>query len=104
MKNEVMRIKAEEADINYLQRIHYEVMSRNEIVTTLIENHAVDESDAVLNSPAFKTYSNQLSELKAELELAKLRIAEKYLPEKYKTNSRATWEADFSTGELVIRE
>lgn len=100
---EVKRIKLEETDLNYLQRLYYEVGARNNVVTTLIENHALDSNDAVLTSPAFKTYIKQLSELTAEFEIAKQRIGQKYVPQEFRGNDAAFWEADFSTGEMVIK-
>lgn len=100
---EVKRIKLEEADLNYLQRLNFEVGARNNVITTLIENHAADNNDAVLTSPAFQTYSRQLSELTAEFELAKQQIGAKYVPQEYRTNSAAVWEVDFVTGEMVIK-
>lgn len=99
---EVKRIKLEEADLNYLQRLQYEVGARNNVIATLLENHAMDNSDAVLTSPAFQTYTKQLSELTAELEICKQNISAKYVPEEYRTSS-AHWEMDFAYGEMVIK-
>lgn len=101
---EIERIKLDETDLDYLQRLSFEVDARNRVVITLLENHALDGNDAVLNSPAFKTYSKQLSELTAELELAKSSVGAKYVPEKYKNSTTAVWEVDFSTGEMAIKE
>lgn len=99
---ELSRIKIEPKELNYLQRLTYEVNARTNIITTLLENHAVDNDDAVLSSPAFKTYHDQLSALSAEFELAKSAFAEKNLPNEYKGNSTAHWRVDFATGELVV--
>lgn len=103
MAKEVKRIKLEQEDWNTLQRIFYEVNSRSNIVSTIIENHALDSDDSVLTSKAFVTYSNQLSALSAELEITKNAISEKYIPEEFKKDNYR-WEADFSTGDLVIKE
>ena len=100
---EIKRIVLEEEDLNYLQRLYYEVGARNNVITTLIENHAMDSNDAVLTSPAFQTYNKQLSELTAEFEIAKQKIGQKYVPEEFRSNNAAIWEADFSTGEMVIK-
>ena len=103
MKTEVKRIQVDEKDMNYLQRLNFEVASRNDVITTLIENHALDHDDAVLTSTAFLTYSKQLSELRAELELAKQQISEKYLPDEFKDHPTAIWEADFASSEIAIK-
>ena len=87
-----------------MQRLNYEVGARNQVVTTLLENHASDANDAVLFSKAFQTYQTQLSELTAEFELAKTRISNKYVPDEYREQNSAIWELDFSTGEMVIKE
>lgn len=101
---EVMRIGIDANDMNYLQRVSFELTARQNIVATIIENHAMDDNDSILNSKVFATYSKQLSELQAEFELAKLEFARKWLPEEYKEKKNAMWECDFSTGELVIKE
>lgn len=100
---EMERIKIEQADMSYMQRLTYEVNSRKDVIATMIENHAADTDDRVLSSPAFITYHDQLSKLYAEYEIAKTEFAAAHLPEKYRDMANAVWMLDFSTGEMIIR-
>ena len=80
MKIEIIEeIQLDEKDLYYIQGLHYEVQARIDIIGTLLENHARDEDDSVLSSKAFLTYSKELAMKKAEYEMAKEAIAEKYL-------------------------
>ena len=102
MKKEIMRIKVDDELMNQLQRAHFDVQTRQSIITTLMENHAIDGNSSVLQSEAFSTYHKELELAFANLELLKSAITAEYIPDEAKAQNDARWEADFSSGELVI--
>lgn len=84
----------------YLERLSYEIASRAEIVTMLIEKHKDDES--VLESKAFKVYSEQLGALKAEFEMAKREFQDAVIPDAFKAH-RYTWDLDYKSRIVTIK-
>ena len=96
-----LKIKINQDTVNYLERLHFEVEQRKDIIQRLIEAHAYDTDDAVLVSPAFKAYSSELSEFVAEYELAKQELSNTYIP-KYLDGHNINWNLDFSTGQLDV--
>lgn len=87
--------------VNYIERLHYEVEQRKDIIQRLLEAHAADTDTAVLTSPAFKAYSSELSEFVAEYENAKTELQERFIP-KYLNGHQINWKLDFSNKQLII--
>lgn len=90
-----------EETINYIERLHYEVEQRKDIIQRLIEAHANDSDATVLTSPAFKAYSTELSEFVAEYETAKQLFEEEYVP-KYLEGHQYNWSLNFAAKQLQI--
>lgn len=99
---EIKRIKMEEQDTLYIQRLHYEVSARTNVINTLLEAHAMDNDDAVLRSKAFKTYASELSSLTAEYEIAKNKLFKKYGID-FAGSETTYWEIDFEESEMVFK-
>lgn len=100
MRTLTIDIKNDEL-INYIERLHYEVEQRKDIIQRLIEAHANDIDAVVLTSPAFKAYSTELSEFVAEYESAKQEFQDEYVP-KYLTSHQINWNLDFHSKQLKI--
>ena len=86
----------------YLERLSYEISARTDIITTLIENHKNDNNASVLESKAFKVYSEQLASVKAEFELVKREFEDIYIPEVFKGHNYE-WSLDYKTRTLTIK-
>ena len=95
------KIKVNQETVDYLQRLHYEVECREDIIQRIIEAHALDEDAAVIRSVPFRKYQEELSELKAEYEFAKQEVTNQYIPDEVKKEN-ATWQLDFQTATLTI--
>ena len=102
MRNEKASIKIDPEIMDQLQRTHYDVQTRQTIIATLMENHAMDNDASVMESAAFKSYHKELEEAFVRLELLKSAITEEFIPQEFRETSNARWEADFASGELVI--
>lgn len=87
--------------VNYIERLHFEVESRKDIIQRIIEAHANDSDADVLMSPAFKSYSKELADFVAEYEIAKNELQDNYVP-KYLEGHKYNWELKFETKQLVI--
>lgn len=96
-----IEIKIKQEVIDYLQRLHFEVESRKDIIQRIIEAHAYDENTDILDSRVFKKYDRELSELKAEYELAKLEVTKEYVPDEFK-ETNIIWNIDFQTAVMTI--
>lgn len=96
-----IKIEINQDTVNYIERLHYEVDQRKDIIQRLIESHANDEDATVLTSPAFKAYSSELSEFVAEYENAKAELQNKYIPI-YLNGHQINWTLDFSNRILNI--
>ena len=95
------KIKVNQETVDYLQRLHYEVESREDIIQRIIEAHALDEDASVISSAQFRKYQEELSELKAEYEIAKQEVTNQYIPDEVKKEN-ASWQLDFQTSTLTI--
>lgn len=100
-KMRTLKIEINQETVNYIERLHYEVEQRKDIIQRLIEAHANDSDAAVLTSPAFKAYSSELSEFVAQYETAKNALQEEYIP-KYLNGHQINWQLMFATKQLVI--
>ena len=88
--------------VNYLQRLNYEVFTREEIITKLIEMHKNDADDSLFISKPFKKYSEELSRVKAEYEMAKLEVEKLYVPSELYGKHQYNWSVDFTTNIMTI--
>lgn len=88
--------------VNYLQRLSFEVQTREEIITKLLETHKDDVDDSLFTSKPFLKYSEELSRVKAEFELAKLEVEKLYIPKVLYGLHQYKWNVDFSTNEMTI--
>lgn len=87
--------------VDYIQRLHFEVEQRKDIIQRLIEAHANDTDATVLTSSAFKAYSAELSDFVAEYELAKQELENKFVPQFLKEH-QIRWNLDFANNQLSI--
>lgn len=88
--------------VNYLQRLNFEVQTREEIITKLIEMHKDDTDDSLFVSKPFLKYSEELSRVKAEYEMAKLEVEKLYIPKELYGQHQYNWSVDFSTNVMTI--
>lgn len=87
---------------DYLERLSYEISSRSDIITMLLENHKNDNDASVLESEAFKVYSKQLTSVRAEFELAKREFEDTCIPDVFKGH-KYEWDLDYKTRMLTIK-
>ena len=88
--------------VNYLQRLNYEVFTREEIITKLIETHKNDTDDSLFVSKPFLKYSEELSRITAEYEMAKLEFEKLYVPTELYGKHQYNWSVDFTTNIMTI--
>lgn len=88
--------------IDYLQRLNYEVFTREEIITKLLEMHKDDEDDSLFTSKPFLKYSEELSRVKAEYEMAKLEAEKIYIPKELYGQHQYSWNIDFITNVMTV--
>lgn len=97
-----IKINLTQETINYLQRLNYEVQTREEIITKLLEMHKDDNDDSLFVSKPFLKYSEELSRVKAEYELAKIEVEKLYVPKVLYGQHQYSWNIDFVTNEMTI--
>jgi hypothetical protein len=102
MKKKQIKLNIEQEMINYLQRLNFEITTREEVITKLIEVHKDDTDDSLFTSKPFLKYSEELSRVKAEYELAKIEAEKLYIPEVLYGIHQYNWTIDFSTNEMTI--
>ena len=101
-KNKQIKINMTQETINYLQRLNFEIVTREEIVTKLLEMHKDDKDDTLFTSKPFLKYSEELSRIKAEYELAKLEVERLCVPKVLYGQHEYSWNIDFTTNEMTI--
>ena len=97
---EKKNIEVSQEVTNYLQRLHFEVEARKDVIATLLDTHKLDENTDLLESPVFLEYSKQLSQTKAEYELAKGEL-DKFIPKDI-LDGKFDWNLNFATSQLEI--
>lgn len=97
-----IEINVTQETIDYLQRLNYEVLTREEIITKLLEMHKDDTDDSLFVSKPFLKYSEELSRVKAEYEMAKLEAEKIYIPKELYGQHQYNWNIDFSTNVMTI--
>ena len=97
-----IEINITQETIDYLQRLNFEVFTREEIITKLIEMHKDDIDDSLFVSKPFKKYSEELSRIKAEYELAKLEVEKTYIPKALYEQHEYKWDINFATNVMTI--
>jgi len=97
-----IKISVTQDMVNYLQRLNYEVFTREEIITKLLEMHKDDTDDSLFISKPFLKYSEELSRVKAEYEMAKLEVEKLYVPEELYGKHQYNWSVDFTTNIMTI--
>lgn len=97
----ILKIEIDQETVNYIERLHYEVEQRKDIIQRLIEAHANDADATVLTSPAFRAYSSELSEFTAEYEAAKTELQKMYIPA-YMEGHEIKWKLDFASRLMEI--
>lgn len=88
--------------VNYLQRLNYEVFTREEIIAKLLEMHKDDTDDSLFVSKPFLKYSEELSRVKAEYEMTKLEVEKLYVPSELYGKHQYNWSVDFTTNIMTI--
>lgn len=80
--------------ITDLERLQYEVQSRQSIIVYMI-NNGMD-----ISTDNFKTYQNEYTDYLKQYENKKYEVEVKYV---YPNNKKAkNWNLDFASGELII--
>ena len=97
-----IKVNVTQETINYLQRLNYEVFTREEIITKLLEMHKNDNDDSLFTSKPFLKYSEELSRVKAEYELAKVELEKIYIPTELYGKHQYNWTIDFATNVMTI--
>lgn len=97
-----IEVIVEQEMINYLQRLNFEVYTREEIITKLLETHKDDVDDSLFTSKPFLKYSEELSRIKAEYEIAKLEAEKIYIPNELYGQHQYNWSIDFTTNVMTI--
>ena len=97
-----IKINVTQEMVDYLQRLNFEVQTREEIITKLLEMHKDDSDDSLFVSKPFLKYSEELSRVKAEYEMAKLEVEKLYVPKELYGQHEYKWNIDFSTNEMTI--
>lgn len=95
-------INVTQETINYLQRLSFEIETRKEVIAKLIEMHKDDIDDSLFVSKPFLKYSEELSRVKAEYELAKTEAEKLYVPEVLYGQHEYNWSIDFATNVMTI--
>lgn len=101
MIKKTIKIDVAQEMIDYLQRLNFEVMTRTEVITKLLETHKDDIDDSLFTSKPFLKYSEELSRIKAEYELAKIEVEKTYTPKELHGHT-FNWSVDFQTNEMTI--
>jgi len=96
----ILKIELPEDVVNYLQRLAYEYDAYKDNITFLLDSKRDDAN--LLESGAFKKYSELQSRTKAEYEEAKLDVQQRFVPSDLSDNHKVNWEINFSTRELII--
>ena len=97
-----IKINVTQEMIDYLQRLNFEIQTREEIITKLIEMHKDDSDDSLFVSKPFIKYSEELARVKAEYELAKVEVEKLYIPKVLYGAHQYNWNIDFATNEMTI--
>ena len=97
-----IKINVAQDTVNYLQRLSYENKTREEIITRLLEEHKNDDDDSLFVSKPFLKYSEELSRIRAEYELAKSETEKLYLPKELYGVHKYNWSVDFATNEMTV--
>lgn len=97
----IIKVEIKQEMIDYLQRLHFELEAHQDVIQRIIEGHSADQNADILESAVFKKYSKNISEIKAEYELAKQEVTSVYVPDEYKGKD-AKWNIDFQTRTMTI--
>ena len=97
-----IKVNIEQEMINYIQRLQFEVKTREEVIAKLIESHKNDADDSLFVSKPFLKYSEELSRINAEFEVAKIEVEKLYVPEILYGKHQYNWAIDFQTNEMTI--
>ena len=88
-----------EETVNYLQRLHYEVSVYKDNIAFLIDSRRDDAG--VVDSPAFKKYSELQVSTQTEYDIACTELTASYIPECLKGH-QYEWLMNFAAGELEV--
>lgn len=95
----MVRFEIPERECDYLQRLSFEKMAREEVVVRIIESHSGDADASVLDSAVFRHYMGALVEVTAEYETAKARLPELF-PDG--VPREAAWSLDFDSRIVTV--
>lgn len=98
---EKRNIEVRQEVVDYIQRLHFELEARKDVIATIIENHKADDTVELFESIVFTTYSKQLSEIKAEYEIAK-GLLDEFIPTDILDNKKFDWNLNFATSMLEL--
>lgn len=85
-----------ENELTKLERLNYEVYSRESIISLLIKNNNID-------SPAYKKYCDEFTDYFMQYEKAKDEFSSKFLTEEEKSDDSLYWNIDFKTKQMVVK-
>lgn len=86
---------------DYLQRLSFEKMSREDVIDRIITSHKDDPDASVLDSVVFNHYMKALIEVTAEYEQAKRKVPD-YFPDDIDDATDVNWTLDFDTYTVTI--
>ena len=87
-------------DVTDIQTKDFKVQTIQNVITQLMEMHALDENPVVLTSPVFMAYQDQLVKAKIDFESSKDVLVNKYLtPDVQKKVAR--WSLNYNTCTLT---
>lgn len=95
----MMKFKIPENVSDYMQRLAFEKMAREDVIDRILTSHKDDVDGSVLEGEPFKHYMSALIEVTAEYEMAKDKIPS-YFPDNVPNNS--VWSLDFDTCMVTI--
>lgn len=98
-EKKIIEIKQEVT--NYIQRLFFEVEARKDVIATLLDSHKADENIDLLVSPVFLEYSKQLTQAKAEYEIAKGEL-DAFIPKEILKNRKFDWNLNFASSQLEL--
>lgn len=94
-------INVEESIVNDIQTKDIAVQSMQDVLTNLLESHALDEKVSILESPLVNAYQVKIIEAKKAFEQAKDALVDKYIePELQKKVTN--WSLNYSKCELEL--
>lgn len=95
-------ITIEKSVVEEIQSKNFEVISMQEIITDLLETHAYDKNDRVINSPVLLGYQAKLTKIRVEFERLKDKMLVAFVDE-MTLRKIVTWNLDYDSCKLYLQ-